>query len=67
MSQKQITKAWRLWAIQVNANYHDGNMSPAEAEQAAGPEPVKFEVQTIEEDEHCQETIDSFLMDVRGM
>ncbi len=63
MSQKQITKAWRRWAIQVNANYHDGGMSPAEAESAAGPEPVKYEVETIEDDEHYRETTDGFLMD----
>lgn len=67
MSQKQITKAWRLWAIQVNANYHDGGMSPEEAESAAGPEPVKYEVQPIEDDEHYQETVDSFLMDTGRM
>lgn len=62
MSQK-ITQEWKLWAMQVNANYHDGRMSVADAEVLAGPEPVKFEVQEIEDDEHYQGTIDSFLMD----
>ncbi len=62
MSQK-ITQEWKFWSMQVNANYHDGQMSVADAEALAGPEPIKFEAQEIEDDEHYQDTIDSLLMD----
>ena len=42
-----LTKEWQRWAIQVNANYHDGNMSAAKAEEAAGPEPIKYEAEAV--------------------
>jgi hypothetical protein len=66
MSQK-ITQEWKCWAMQVNANYHNGKMPVADAEALAGPEPVKHEVQKIEDDKHYQDTIDSFLMDTGRM
>lgn len=40
---KQTTKQWQAWAAQVNANYHDGGYSEADAEAMAGPEPIKYE------------------------
>jgi hypothetical protein len=41
------TKEWQRWAMQVNVNYHDGNMDAAEAEKAAGPEPIKYEAEAV--------------------
>ena len=41
------TAEWKRWAIQVNAFYHDGNMTAAAAEQIAGPEPIKYEAEAV--------------------
>ena len=41
------TKEWQRWAMQVNVNYHDGNMDAAAAEAMAGPEPIENEADAV--------------------
>lgn len=43
-AQAAYDKAYKRWCCQVNVNYHDGGMTLAEAEAAAGPEPKMFVV-----------------------
>jgi len=33
---------WLRWRNQVNANHHDGGMSPAHAQRVAGKEPPEW-------------------------
>ena len=37
-----VTYEWKMWAIRVNNNYHEGNMTENEAEIMAGTEPEKY-------------------------
>ena len=43
-AQAAYDEAYRRWCCQVNVNYHDGGMTLASAEAAAGPEPKMFVV-----------------------
>ena len=42
--KREVTTEWKQWAMQVNANYHDGQMTAEAAEAMAGPEPTKHAI-----------------------
>ena len=52
ITPKTKTVAWLLWAAQYNINYHDANdergMSSEAAARLAGPEPIKFVMESLE-------------------
>lgn len=41
-NERKLNPQYKLWCAQVNANYHDYNMTTEEAEKLAGPEPERW-------------------------